>query len=627
MDDFNYRQIRNLIARKFESLRLDYRVDLDLSNDKHKQELIKDVSAQANTTHIDDTLVALGMRGDTGCIIIGATESGELYDITHLGLGDAKLQQIVNEHVVPTVQFSFISVDITDKNGRPVRIGAIVVPRSDRPPHRISKDYRGLKRGQWFVREGTNTREATDYDFEAMYAGRRPLVGDERISGDLTGTGSDLASLRRQLAEARENLRLIQERKSEYVLGTDIPLQLVKEERQLLERIQELEQRVERSEATSEQSPRPAIPPELPRRLKVFLCHASGDKPAVRDLYHRLRADGIDPWFAEENLLAGQDWQLEIPKAVRSSDAVIICLSSRAITKAGYVQKEIKYALDVADEQPEGAIFLIPLRLEECDVPERLRRPHWVDFFQERGYERLLRALRARAESLGLGTQPSGPAGDRWCNPRDGKEMVRVPAGKFLYGDDKREVELPEFWIDKAPVTNAEYAHFVAETGHEPPEHWKGRTPSQQIADHPVRFISWHDAAAYATWAGGRLPSEEEWEKAARGTDGREYPWGEWAQDHCNSMEAGIGDTTPVGQYSPQGDSPYGCVDMAGNVYEWTASDYEPSRGYRVARGGSWGPDRSCARCAFRLKGFPGYLFVLGFRMVVSRAPGETGKV
>jgi len=370
-----------------------------------------------------------------------------------------------------------------------------------------------------------------------------------------------------------------------------------------------------------EQVVRPATPTESPRQLKVFLCHASGDKPTVRDLYHRLRADGIDPWFYEENLLPGQDWQLEIPKAVRSSDAVIICLSRKAITKAGYVQKEIKYALDVADEQPEGTIFLIPLRLEECDVPERLRRWQWVDLFRETGYERLLRALRARAESLGLDTHPVGSARDRWRNPRDGKEMVRVPAGKFLYGDDRREVELPEFWIDKAPVTNAEYARFVAETRHKPPAHWEGKTPAKKIADHPVVNVSWDGATAYAAWAGGFLPTEEEWEKAARGTDGREYPWGEWAEGRCNSKKAGIGGTTPVGKYSPQGDSPYGCVDMAGNVWEWTASKHE--HGGRVLRGGAFDVAGAGVRCAFRLRLGPhSWDGDVGFRVAVARAPG-----
>jgi serine/threonine protein kinase len=143
---------------------------------------------------------------------------------------------------------------------------------------------------------------------------------------------------------------------------------------------------------------------DAPHRLKVFLCHSSEDKPAVRDLYQRLRAEGVAPWLDEEDLLAGQDWRHEIPKAVRESDIVIICLSRQSVTKIGYVQKEIKYALDVADEQPEGAIFLIPLKLEECRVPERLSQWHWVNYFEDRGYERLLRTLHARARTVEAAT-------------------------------------------------------------------------------------------------------------------------------------------------------------------------------------------------------------------------------
>jgi hypothetical protein len=115
--------------------------------------------------------------------------------------------------------------------------------------------------------------------------------------------------------------------------------------------------------------------------LRVFLCHASSDKPAVRSLYRRLCSDAFDPWLDEENLLPGEEWEKEIPKAVRSSDSVIVCLSHNAINKSGYLQKEIGFALDVADEQPEGTIFLIPVKLEACDVPERLRRWQWVDLF------------------------------------------------------------------------------------------------------------------------------------------------------------------------------------------------------------------------------------------------------
>ena len=137
--------------------------------------------------------------------------------------------------------------------------------------------------------------------------------------------------------------------------------------------------------------------------LKIFLCHSSGDKPLVRELYRRLRQDGYQPWLDEEDLIPGQDWQIEIPKAVKNSQAVLVCLSNSSITKEGYVQKEIKFALDAADEKPEGVIFLIPVKLEPCEVPRRLSQWQWVNLYEEGGYERLLKALRLRAESLGIG--------------------------------------------------------------------------------------------------------------------------------------------------------------------------------------------------------------------------------
>ncbi|WP_250286727.1 toll/interleukin-1 receptor domain-containing protein [Frankia sp. CiP1_Cm_nod2] len=128
---------------------------------------------------------------------------------------------------------------------------------------------------------------------------------------------------------------------------------------------------------------------------KIFLCHASQDKPRVRDLYKRLHDDGLDAWLDAEDLLPGQEWDLEIRRAIRASRSVLVCLSSASTDKRGYVQKEIKYALDVADEQPEGAIYLIPVRLEPCEIPDRLRKWHWVNLFEADGYAKLLRALRA----------------------------------------------------------------------------------------------------------------------------------------------------------------------------------------------------------------------------------------
>jgi hypothetical protein len=134
--------------------------------------------------------------------------------------------------------------------------------------------------------------------------------------------------------------------------------------------------------------------------LRVFLCHSSDDKPAIRKLYQKLKASGFNPWLDEEDILPGQDWQSEITKAVNTTDVILVCLSSGSVTKTGYIQKEIKDVLDVADRQPEDTIFLIPVRLEPCLVPERLSRWQWVNLFDKRGYERLLRALRTRANTL-----------------------------------------------------------------------------------------------------------------------------------------------------------------------------------------------------------------------------------
>jgi formylglycine-generating enzyme required for sulfatase activity len=216
--------------------------------------------------------------------------------------------------------------------------------------------------------------------------------------------------------------------------------------------------------------------------------------------------------------------------------------------------------------------------------------------------------------------QPA-PTGDTWVSPTDGKAMVRIPAGEFLYGDNKEKRTLPEFWIDKTPVTNAEYAQFVQATDHQPPQHWKGKTPPKEIVDHPVTYVSWHDAVAYTEWAGKRLPTEEEWEKAARGTDGRGYPWGNQTHHElCNFAQNEKG-TTPVGRYSPQGDSPYGCVDMAGNVWQWTASDYDKSK--KVVCGGSWLSGASDVRSSSRDGNTPARASTYGgFRCAVVRAQG-----
>ena len=133
------------------------------------------------------------------------------------------------------------------------------------------------------------------------------------------------------------------------------------------------------------------------RPAPVFLCHSSGDKERVRELYRQLVDDGVDCWLDEEDLLPGQDWAREIGRAIRSSDFVLACLSEHSITTRGFLQNELRRALEVADEQPDGSIFLIPLRLEQCEIPDRLRHLQYVDLFVPDGYVRLLKTLRREA--------------------------------------------------------------------------------------------------------------------------------------------------------------------------------------------------------------------------------------
>jgi hypothetical protein len=147
--------------------------------------------------------------------------------------------------------------------------------------------------------------------------------------------------------------------------------------------------------------------PESSRPLRVFLCHSSNDKPVVRELYQRLREeDWIDPWLDENKLYPGQDWNFEIEKAVEEADIILVCLTKNSVNKEGYVQRELRIVLDLADYKPEGTLFVIPVRLEECDPPRRLRSWQYADYFPEgerdAAYQRMLVSLRMRAKRLGL---------------------------------------------------------------------------------------------------------------------------------------------------------------------------------------------------------------------------------
>jgi formylglycine-generating enzyme required for sulfatase activity len=488
----------------------------------------------------------------------------------------------------------------------------------------------------------------------------------------------------------------------------------------------------------------------LPPLLRVFICHAWEDKKIVRQLYRRLKSESwLDPWLDEEKLLPGQDFRERIEEAVESSDIVIICLSNNSVNKDGFIQRELKYAKDIALEKTEETIFLIPIRFEDCNVPRGLKHYHWVDYFGKRkdeGYFSLLKSLRVKhaqlfsnqtSEDKKAGREAPRNRGDffhglfevfrsgieavkkaiitfiselsflckriiafsqenlKWIlyflaicslataiyvlgklrpleiplitaptltstNPptmtqsisptstatkeptatplivtatitvlptitstftplpesiSDLKnvEMVLIPEGPFIMGYDegtaaedpqgKRSVDA--FYIDRHEVTNEFYSKCVENGICQPPHTNSSNTHPNYYGDlkysnYPVINIDWYQAVTYCEWRDARLPTEPEWEKAARGIDGKLYPWG--SKESCsytNSYNC-IGDTSPVGSYE-SGKSVYGVYDMAGNVKEWVSSlfveyPYRTNDGRenlageraRVFRGGAW---------------------------------------
>ena len=212
-------------------------------------------------------------------------------------------------------------------------------------------------------------------------------------------------------------------------------------------------------------------------------------------------------------------------------------------------------------------------------------------------------------------TQVAPFAGETIISEIDGMRLHYVPTGKFIMGNDDgwaaqkpaHEVELDAFWVDETEVTNHMFAQCVKADACLPPQNESSYMRERyyldmQYADYPVIYVSWQDANNYCTWAGRALPSEAEWEKAARGTDGRLYPWGNLPpnKDLLNNFNvSSLEDTVQVGSH-PKGASPYGALDLAGNVWEWTADWFNPYPGgdldaseyygqiFRVMRGGSF---------------------------------------
>ena len=325
----------------------------------------------------------------------------------------------------------------------------------------------------------------------------------------------------------------------------------------------------------------------------IFISYAHEDVVVARRLSDDLVKLGYDVWFDETCLLPGQIWELQIRQAIQQSAYFLALLSGRSVSKRGYVQRELKEGLDVYSQLPEGTAFLVPVRLEPCEMPSRtLRGIQWVDLFSDydTGLARILKLLeRDLATSPEHSSQPQDVP--ERVNPVDGSILVRVPAGTYVIGSDNLPsrlraecrswshpahlVSLSEFWISKYPITNAQYDKFLGSNPEYPqPMYWE--TAEFNGPKQPVVGVSWYDASAYCKWADLTLPTEAQWEAAARGPDARTYPWGyELPTPGRANFGTNIGRTTDVDTYVASS-GPFNTVDQAGNIWEWCLDAWAP---------------------------------------------------
>jgi len=296
------------------------------------------------------------------------------------------------------------------------------------------------------------------------------------------------------------------------------------------------------------------------RKLRVFISHGLVDTPIVRVLYRRLLAeDWIDPWIEEENLLPGQDRELLISETLKSTDVVLLCFSKESLDRGDRLQRDINSIVSLGNEKPDSSIFIVPIRLDECEIPQSLRSRQYVNFFPseveiEQAYSLLIKSMSRKYDLI------SGNARAYWAPSSKikvvddladltfgGFSFVKIPKGKFIMGsrasnnfsgDDEhpqRPYEIPyNYWITCFPVSNEQFSEYTVSTRHLDalPKDWKKKL------DQPITNVSWYEVVEYPKWLNKifkkeipkglvfRLPTEAEWERASRGDLGAEWPWG-----------------------------------------------------------------------------------------------------
>lgn len=406
---------------------------------------------------------------------------------------------------------------------------------------------------------------------------------------------------------------------------------------------------------------------------RIFVSYARKDQKFVKQLAADLVAAGVELWVDYRDIKPGDDWDEAVKAGLDLCDAMILVLTR---TSAASKNVKVEWSYYLEQDKP-----IYPALFGPCEIPFRLRLHQHVDFTSDRAgaLDRLLDVLGAK-QAVEVVDKPSIPPAQPAPEPARlpfEPETILIPAGPFLMGStpeqvvaikDKdvrswaekteqpqRTITLPDYRIGKYPVTVGEYRAFIEAGGYRTQRWWtlsglRQRENANWTKPHywgdarwfgddrlPVVGVSWYEAHAYCQWLAEttgkpyRLPDEAEWEKAARGIDGRIYPWGnDWRERISNTSELDMGCTARVGKFSPAGDSPYSAADMSGNVVEWCASRWSDKHVYpeevapiiflpRALRGGSWEFDALSARCSFRGRNSPDRrILSFGFRVACS---------
>ncbi|MCC7547289.1 MAG: SUMF1/EgtB/PvdO family nonheme iron enzyme [Burkholderiales bacterium] len=332
--------------------------------------------------------------------------------------------------------------------------------------------------------------------------------------------------------------------------------------------------------------------------MKIFLSYASEDRAVAEPINLALLAQGHDVFFDRDDLAPGAEYDNRVRRAIARAHLLVFLVSAKSVQPQRYTLSELGFA-QRRWKHPDGRV--LPVLIEPvalAQVPAYLRSVTLLDAQGNVTAEvadavhrlavRRTRRIRRRVLAGAVALVLLGSGAQRLLRPdatgevrhADGSIGVPIAQGRYTLGDDEyapmREVSLGAFRIDRHEITTAQYAKFLQATGHaHQPEYWSESLAAQPL---PVIGVSWHDARAYCAWAGRRLPTEAEWEAAARGRDARRYPWGGDEPDARRARLARSADepyqgVAAVGSH-PAGASPAGVHDLAGNAAEWVADWY-----------------------------------------------------